>query len=51
MDDDGVTNKPYQRIMFSNSLMAMIESNVLQQQFTSWMNHVSVRCVRSPYKV
>jgi hypothetical protein len=29
MDDDGVTYEPYQRIMFSNSLMARIESNVL----------------------
>lgn len=29
MDDDGVTYEPYQRIMFSNSLMAKIESNVL----------------------
>lgn len=29
MFHDGVTYEPYQRIMFSNSLMAKIESNVL----------------------
>jgi hypothetical protein len=29
MDDDGVTYEPYQIIMFSNSLRAKIESNIL----------------------